>query len=243
MMKNSIKAGIAIICIILGIMLAVQIKSERINNSESVYLNVRREELKDQLLIEKKNNLELLKKIAELEESLEIFKSNDSSEDEKLNQLNKELMETKIKAGLTDVSGKGVIVTINNKEMKGLSDEEGSYLVRVLDIDLLYVVNELRAAGAQAISINDERITAISEIRTAGRYMIVNSNQILPPYVIKAISNPAKLETSLRIIGGVMDSLELNQYEVSLSKSDDIIIKKLSDETIYKMELLKPVDN
>ena len=62
------------------------------------------------------------------------------------------------------------------------------------DDDLLRVINELRAAGAEAIAINGERIVAMSEIRCAGPTLSVNNNRSAPPYEIKAIGNPNNLE-------------------------------------------------
>jgi uncharacterized protein YlxW (UPF0749 family) len=59
----------------------------------------------------------------------------------------------------------------------------------------LKIVNEMRVSGAEAISVNDERITAMSEIRCAGTTILVNLNKIAPPFVIKATGNPQLLES------------------------------------------------
>ena len=62
------------------------------------------------------------------------------------------------------------------------------------DEDLLRVLNELCAAGAEAISINDQRIVATTEVRCAGPTVSVNNVRSAPPYVIKAIGNPKKFD-------------------------------------------------
>jgi len=73
--------------------------------------------------------------------------------------------------------------------------------------DLLKLVNELNAAGAEAIAINDERIIATTEIRNAGNYIVINTNRYSAPFEIKAIGNPDTLEAALKLLGGVADDL------------------------------------
>jgi uncharacterized protein YlxW (UPF0749 family) len=66
---------------------------------------------------------------------------------------------------------------------------------RVLDRDLQIIVNGLWAAGAEAISINGERLTALSAIRTAGQAILVDFRPLSPPYVIDAIGNAKSLQS------------------------------------------------
>jgi uncharacterized protein YlxW (UPF0749 family) len=64
---------------------------------------------------------------------------------------------------------------------------------QVLDVDLQKMVNGLWLSGAEAISINGERLTSLSAIRLAGGVMTVNYHRISPPYTIEAIGNPDNL--------------------------------------------------
>ena len=64
---------------------------------------------------------------------------------------------------------------------------------RVYDRDLQDVVNALWLAGAEAMSINGQRLTAATAIRSAGEAILVNSRPLSPPSLVHAIGNPAPL--------------------------------------------------
>jgi leucyl-tRNA synthetase len=100
---------------------------------------------------------------------------------------------------------------------------------------------ELKAAEAQAISIEDERIVAMSEIKKAGDYIVVNGKQMLSPFTIKAIADPQKLENSMTMLGGIVEELEFFSMKVTIEKKDNIIIPKVRDDgSVLKYDLLRP---
>ena len=89
----------------------------------------------------------------------------------------------KLLAGTTDVEGEGVEIILDDSNIpKKAGENPNLYIIH--DEDLLRVLNELRAAGAEAISINAQRIIAMSEIRCAGPTVSVNNVRSAPPYVI-----------------------------------------------------------
>lgn len=231
-MKVARNIAITMVCILLGIMLALQYKSINYNQSMADLQYKRTDELKDDLIKLQKQKTELQDKLKELEEENQTYATAKAGDSAYAQQIQKNLQNARMFAGLVDVKGKGIIVTLEDNEY-----------IQVADTDILNVVNELRASGAQAISVNDERIVAMSEIRSAGRYMMVNGKQLVSPYIIKAISDPDKLERSLRLIGGVIESLEEIQIKVDLKQSDDIKIPKFVDDgTTIKYDLLLPVN-
>jgi Uncharacterized protein conserved in bacteria len=230
-MKVARNIAITMVCILLGIMLALQYKSINYNQSMSDLQYKRLDELKDDLIKLQTQKTELQDKLKELEEENQTYANAKAGDSAYAQQIQKNLQNARMFAGLEDVKGKGVIVTLEDNEY-----------IQVADTDILNVVNELRASGAQAVAVNDERIVAMSEIRSAGRYIMVNGKQMVSPYVIKAISDPDKLERSLRLIGGVIESLEELQIKVDLKQSDDIRISKFVDDgTTIKYDLLTPV--
>lgn len=89
---------------------------------------------------------------------------------------------------------------------------------RVLDRDLQIVVNGLWAAGAEAISINGERLTALSAIRSAGEAILVDFRPLTPPYVISAIGSSDALRSGFAsgAAGPYLHSLQDN-YGISSS--------------------------
>jgi uncharacterized protein YlxW (UPF0749 family) len=230
-MKTSRNIAITLVCIILGIMIAWQYKSINYNQSVLSFQSKRTEELKDELIKLQNSNSELRTRLQELIKENEAYENARAGDDKVTNNLKKQLEEARIFAGLTDVKGRGVIVTLDKNEF-----------ISVEDIDILNVVNELRAAGAQAISINEERVVSLTEVRQVGRYVVVNGVKLEAPFIIKAISDPDKLERALTMIGGVIETLENYQLKVSIKKSDNILIPKVRDDgTVIKTDLLTPV--
>lgn len=104
-------------------------------------------------------------------------------------------------AGTTAVTGDGLVVTLGDApaargdDSAPLDDRGGRPGDgRVLDRDLQELVNGLWAAGAEAISVNDQRLTALTAIRGAGDAVLVDKRPLVPPYVVRAIGDPATLE-------------------------------------------------
>lgn len=230
-MKIGRNLAITLICIILGIMISWQYRSINYNQNIATFQNKRLEELQDELIKLQKSNNELRTRLQELKDENLAYERNRVGNDEAEKIMQKKLEEARIFGGLVPVKGKGVIITLDNNGY-----------ATVTEGDIFDVVNELRAAGAQAISVNDERIVAMSEIRETGKYILINGVKMEAPFVIKAISDPDKLERSLMIIDGVIDRLKDYQLNVSLKKSDEVIIPAVRDDgSIIKTDLLTPV--
>jgi len=69
---------------------------------------------------------------------------------------------------------------------------------RVRDRDMQHVVNGLWSSGAEAVSINGQRLTALSAIRAAGQAILVDNKPLVPPYTVLAIGDGKKLSTAFR---------------------------------------------
>jgi uncharacterized protein YlxW (UPF0749 family) len=230
-MKISRNIALTLVCIILGVMVAWQYKSINYNQNAASIQNRRAEELKDELIKLQKQNSDLRTRLQELIDENMAYEKARAGDDEATRLLLDALEEARVFAGLVDVKGKGLIITLDNNEFATVHEE-----------DIFMVVNELRASGAQAIAVNDERIVAMSEIREAGKYIMINGVQMEAPFVIKAISDPDKLERSLTIIDGVLDKLREWALKVNIKKSDEIVIPRVRDDgSIIKIDMLTPV--
>ena len=86
------------------------------------------------------------------------------------------------------------------------------------------VINELRAAGAEALSVNGQRLTGTSEIRCAGPTLSVNNVRSAPPFEVRAIGDTHALEQALKMRGGVADTLKVWGIELVIETADDIYI-------------------
>jgi uncharacterized protein YlxW (UPF0749 family) len=231
-MKIARNIAMTMVCILLGIMLALQYKSINYNQSLASLDNKRVDELKTDLIKLQEQKSALQDKLKELEADNKIYAKAKAGDSAAAKQIQDDLEKARVFAGLEKVKGKGLIVTLENNGF-----------VHVEDYDILNVVNELRAAGAQAISVNGERVVAMTEIREAGQYIMVNGKQFSAPFEIKAIADPEDLERSLTLIGGVVEGLEDDQLKVNLKKADEVIINKfVDDSTTIKMNLMTPTE-
>lgn len=97
--------------------------------------------------------------------------------------------------GHTSVSGPGLSIELSDAKPRGGDDSES--VERVQDIDLQVVVNGLWASGAEAISINGNRLSAMSAIRSAGDAILVDFQPLQAPYVVEAIGDASRLETGM----------------------------------------------
>lgn len=131
--------------------------------------------------------------------------------------------------GLTQVSGPGIIITLDDNEAAAaaakasdpLAFDPNKYIIH--DKDLLYLVNDLKAGGAEAISINNQRITTPSDIRCVGTVILVNSTRLAPPYEIKAIGDPERLEYHV-MNGQTYPWLKNRDFPVSIVRQEEILI-------------------
>lgn len=104
-------------------------------------------------------------------------------------------------------------------------------LSKIGEMTLSYIVNNLKFAGAEAISINDIRITAQTGIRTSGSFIRVgNTDRINPDeaIIIKVIGDSTKLKTEMEF-QGFLENLIGNNYNASIETADSIEIEKTTD--------------
>jgi uncharacterized protein YlxW (UPF0749 family) len=115
-----------------------------------------------------------------------------------LRRLNDELDAQRAIAGLTAVRGPGVAVTLDDSNIRNIpaSSDPNAYLVH--EFDVRDVVNVLWLGGAEAISVNDERIVGNTSVYCVGSTVMVNTTRLSPPYVIRAIGEPGILVEVLR---------------------------------------------
>ena len=205
------KILIAIVFMVLGFMLSVQYKVTV--QQRSIRMD-RVEDLSERLKVMETENKQLLQEINELRK-----KGADRARDHGQERL-------QLLAGTTDVEGAGIEIVLDDSNIPKKANENPNLYI-IHDEDLLRVLNELRAAGAEAISINDQRIVAMSEVRCAGPTVSVNNVRSAPPYVIKAIGAPKTLTSALRLRGGVVETFEFWGIQVKIKSEDKVHIPAL----------------
>jgi uncharacterized protein YlxW (UPF0749 family) len=134
-------------------------------------------------------------------------------------------------AGATAVHGPGVKVVVDDarkagqggdgpRESSGFSDTG-----RVRDRDMQRIVNGLWESGAEAISINGQRLTALSAIRAAGDAILVDNKPLVPPYTVLAVGDGQRLSTAFQdsADGQYLHVLQENYgIRASISAQDEV---------------------
>lgn len=239
-MKNKDKIALLVVCVILGFFLSTQFKVIQTNfssggltpNQKLTQMSIESKQLRD-------DKEKLLKDLAEYEAKLAAIGENASQENVVIKNLRTELDKYKLIAGFKDVKGEGIVLTIENPP----KDANYNYDVNIVyEFELLLsVVNELNAAGAEAICINDQRIISTTEIRTAGNAININTIPQSPPYVIKAIGNKDTLDGAVNQIFGIVSILRDRRYQVSVRKLDEVIIPRYKD--VVRIEYANTIEN
>lgn len=121
------------------------------------------------------------------------------------------------------VEGPGIEVVINDSA-KPLAKGENPNIAIVHNEDLLRIVNELRASGAEAMSVNDQRLVETSEISCAGPTILVNKSRLVPPFVIRAIGDSGTMMAALHLRGGVVEYLQFYGIQVNISEKPNVLI-------------------
>lgn len=218
------QAAIAFVCIVLGFMLAVQFRTTQDIKSTVPFQRI--EDLSQRLLQTEKERDTLMAQI-------QSFKDSSSKEVGA-----KQIENLEMAAGVLPVEGKGVVITIDDSKRQSKAGENPNlYLIH--DDDILKVINELWAAGAEAVAINEQRLIASSEIRCAGPTLSVNNTRYSPPYDIMAIGDPKGLETALRMRGGVVETLQFWGIQVTVKRMEHLVVPGYKG--TYRFEFAAPV--
>lgn len=221
--KTTMTIIVGVVCFILTLVMSMQFKV--IYEADVAQIDgLRKVELETELASIKSKNRELSTNLddvnTKIEEYIEASESNEKTEE----LVASELEYNSLIAGLTDVVGEGVIITIKDTEECYISSD-----------DLILLINDLKEAGAEAISINGERIIGMSDIvYINGAFIKINGERILSPYVIKAIGNQSHLESILIGKGGYGDRLKELEYDISIEKYEEIKVEKYDKTLVTK---------
>lgn len=211
--KLTMTICIGFIALILTLVMLTQFKT--VDETDITAIETMREtELRSELASWKTKYEEVETQIEDRETKIEEYKSEIANNNENSNILENEVVENEGYLGLKPVKGEGVIITLTNTDYRTYEY-----------YDILRLVNILNEAGAEAISVNDERIVYSSEITVINYGMIlVNTKKISSPYVIKAIGDKKYLESALNVKGDLIDEFKADEKQVEYTVEDEIHI-------------------
>lgn len=226
--KTTITITIGIVCLVLTTVMFMQFKT--ISRIDITALeNMQEAELRDEITSWKTRYEDLEKKLEDTKQKIVEYNENITNNQKTAELLTNELNQLTGIIGERAVSGSGIIVQV--------ADSESNLgYVKVYAEDLISLLNELKMSGAEAISINDERIVYNSYIADLGNgFISINGKRMVSPYIIKAIGNPTYLESGLsKKQYGYIDSKNAMGLNVTLQRQDNIVINKYEGDLNFK---------
>ena len=193
---------------------------------------MREEDLKSELASWKSKYEDAEKKYEEVAETLKKYNEESTTDIQTKKNLEEELEDLKLMLGVTDVEGQGVIIRLKNPDNLEETDIDGieNTKQRVSASELMIIINYLKDAGAEAISINNQRVvnkTDIVDIGDVKPFIKMNSQRITAPFEIKAIGDPDHLKSAL-IGTGYVENIKSWGQEITFEepKNKKVEIKK-----------------
>ncbi|MFJ9775965.1 DUF881 domain-containing protein [Kitasatospora sp. NPDC101157] len=207
---------VALLLFSLGLALAIQVRST--NDHHNQLRGARQEDLVRILDELDSRQQRLQQEKAELEQSLGKLENSSNQAKEAQEQTRKKMTELGVLAGTVKATGPGIVLTVD--------DPQG--LVKA-DM-LLDTLQELRAAGAEAIQINDVRVvvnTYFTDLSGGG--VQIDGKKVSQPYRFTVVGNPQDLTPALNIPGGVVRTLESHQARATITQQQKVVVDALVD--------------
>ena len=227
--KIALSIIIGLLCFVLITVMFMQFKVVEQTDITSIE-TMRETELTTELASWKQRYEETQAKYEDTQKKLEEYKNSEKSSIESHQLINEELNQTNLNLGNSDVEGEGIIITINDA-----TETKATDVAKIKADNLLLIVNSLKQAGAEAISINDQRVINMTDIVYINDTFIkVNQQRILTPYVIKAIGNSSHMESALVGSGGYVDELRQLGHDITIEKENKVLINKYDGEMDIK---------
>lgn len=234
MEKNKITMAVilSVVCVILVAVILAQFKVVEQTDITGIE-KAREEELQLMLSSYKTKYEEMDEKLKDTYSKINEYQQTINSNREATELLQKELEQTNLLVGKSNVQGEGIIITLSDNSEKSI---EAS--------DLRYLINELKLAGAEAISINNKRILNMTEIVEAGGNILINEERVVSPYVVKAIGDETYLSSALSLkTSGFIDSYKKNGKTVDMRKERNIVIEAYSNgKKLMQLKYAKEVE-
>ena len=224
-MKGKVTMTICVACTALILTMIMFTQFKTVDETDITAIETMREtELRSELASWKEKYEDIETKMEEVDSKINEYRQELEANANTSTVLQEEVKEAESYLGYISLQGQGIIVTLKDTDNKSVNYSH-----------LLQLVNELNIAGAEAISINDERIVAMSDIVTIkDRIVMVNSKKISGPFIIKAIGDKKYFESALNIKGGYIDLMNADGIDVSYVVEDHIVVPAYNGEQKFE---------
>ena len=224
-MKGKITMTICVGCTALILTMIMFTQFKTVDETDITAIETMREtELRAELATWKEKYEEIETKLAEVDGKITEYRKELDENANSSTVLQEEVKEAETYLGYTSLQGQGIIVTLKDREQKVVNYSH-----------ILQLVNELNAAGAEAISVNDERIVSMSEIVTVkDKIVTINERKVAGPFTVKAIGDKKYFESTLSIKGGYMDLMKAAEIDVTYTVEDNIVVPAFEGEQKFE---------
>lgn len=213
--KLTITISIGLTAVIFATVMFAQFKTVEQTNITEIEA-MRESELRTELSSWKAKYDEINLKYEEISKKVEEYKQQMKDNVDATALIKNDIAENEKYIGYSDVEGEGIVITLEDNSKK-----------EITSVDLLNLVNQLKLAGAEAISINDERIVNTTDITTVnGALVLVNGKRLTSPYVVKVIGNQKYLDSAISIKYGYIDEITANGKTISYVPVKSVKISK-----------------
>ena len=235
MKKKQIAITLGLMCFILTIAIGIQLKTVR-NSNTTISQSLIENGLRDEVLKWKEKYDNLYRELTQSEIQLAEVRKQSTQNDGTSNTKQEQIKQNNMLLGTAKVQGPGIEITLSDNNAAA---NEGLGFINPSDVlvhyqDILQVVNALNNAGAEAISVNGQRIITTSALSCEGVVIKVNGEKITSPVVIKAIGSQGLLYGSLTMAGGYLSILKDYGVLVDVKQVDNLKIEKYNGIISYK---------
>ena len=189
---------LTLMAMVLGLVLAWQLKGPRASPPVGYAPGDPRDRAVNAIKQLEDEQAALKASIVRLRTELAAAQSQMAADTDRLQRFAADLDAQRATAGLVAMRGPGVVVTLDDSSTRNVPASSDPNVLVIHEYDLRDVINVLWLAGAEAISVNDERVVGNTSVYCVGSTVMVNTTRLSPPYVIRALGEPVTLAETLR---------------------------------------------
>ena len=229
--KKLVSLVLGFMCFALTLGICIQVRTVK-NSNSTVSSNREENNLRAEVLRYKEKYENMSREVEEVETELEKERQKSTENSAELQEEEGKIQNGNKAMGLAEVTGPGIIITLSDSKWDMKNALNPSALI-VHDEDVLSVINELKNAGAEAISINEQRVVPTTGVICGGNVIEINKEKVGVPFVIKAIGLPEQL-AGIERPGGYLELLEDDGIQVTIERQNSITIPKYNGTINYQ---------
>lgn len=200
--------------ILLGFLFVILIKAQGVAGSQAIL----QETAVPNLIKTEQENQQLSIENEKIEQELVKYAQGQSASA----LLNQQVKEAMMNAGLIELTGPGVQITLNDSTRVATGEEDPN-VYYIHEQYIREIMNALWNGGAEAIAVNGQRVTTHTEVFCGGSFIQINGTRQMPPYVIGAIGDSYNLSAALKFYGYGWDRLGELQEQYGITRKLEVL--------------------